>query len=155
MTWIDAPDGVLAFRRGAGFACVINYTDAAGGAAGRSGGLEAGAGQRRIRARQHRRCFGGLARAVSVQPPDLTPTVVAGAVNSAPTGTPAYCLRIASISFLPRAVSRDFPASTAVTGSAFSPGSFTAAGSDSAPAIRSGASSFAALHREIRVRAGR
>ncbi len=28
MTWVDAPDGVLAFRRGAGFACVINYADA-------------------------------------------------------------------------------------------------------------------------------
>ena len=27
MTWIDAPDGVLAFRRGADFVCVINYTD--------------------------------------------------------------------------------------------------------------------------------
>jgi alpha-glucosidase len=27
MTWIDAPDGVLAFRRGADFVCVINYND--------------------------------------------------------------------------------------------------------------------------------
>ena len=27
MTWIDAPDGVLAFRRGDDFACVVNYTD--------------------------------------------------------------------------------------------------------------------------------
>jgi alpha-glucosidase len=27
MTWADAPDGVLAFHRGASFACVINYTD--------------------------------------------------------------------------------------------------------------------------------
>ena len=27
MTWIDAPDGVLAFRRGVDFVCVINYND--------------------------------------------------------------------------------------------------------------------------------
>ena len=27
MTWIDAPDGVLAFRRGADFVCVVNYND--------------------------------------------------------------------------------------------------------------------------------
>jgi alpha-glucosidase len=27
MTWIDAPDGMLAFRRGADFVCVINYND--------------------------------------------------------------------------------------------------------------------------------
>jgi alpha-glucosidase len=27
MTWIDSPDGTLAFTRGTGFACVINYTD--------------------------------------------------------------------------------------------------------------------------------
>jgi alpha-glucosidase len=27
MTWVDAPDGVLAFQRGDDFACVVNYTD--------------------------------------------------------------------------------------------------------------------------------
>ena len=27
MSWIDTPDGVLAFQRGDGFACVVNYTD--------------------------------------------------------------------------------------------------------------------------------
>ena len=27
MSWLDTPEGVLAFRRGAGFACVVNYTD--------------------------------------------------------------------------------------------------------------------------------
>ena len=27
MSWLDTPDGVLAFQRGAGFACVVNYTD--------------------------------------------------------------------------------------------------------------------------------
>ena len=26
MSWIDTPDGVLAFHRGSGFACVVNYT---------------------------------------------------------------------------------------------------------------------------------
>jgi alpha-glucosidase len=27
MTWLDAPDGALAFRRGFDFACVVNYND--------------------------------------------------------------------------------------------------------------------------------
>jgi alpha-glucosidase len=27
MAWLDAPEGVLAFRRGTDFACVINYSD--------------------------------------------------------------------------------------------------------------------------------
>ena len=40
MTWLDAPDGVLAFRRGTDFACVINYSDDAAA-------LPAGAGRRR------------------------------------------------------------------------------------------------------------
>ncbi len=61
--WIDIADGVLAFRRGTDFACVVNYGDQPMPTAGRAGRCHGAAGQRRVGRRRAGRGVGRLAQA--------------------------------------------------------------------------------------------